>query len=287
MKKILVLLFSIIMIVSFGITALAETSDNSSNTSSSESSSESSSSENSSSEDQNSSDQTPSEDNSSSEDVTSSENQNSSTNSSAAEPTLRIVSLPTKTVYEVGETLDVTGLKVNITTESGTIISNNGSNLNIASVTFTSAGEQRIEVKYGNVSAYFTVTVNAKHTHTFGAWTIEKEATCTEDGQKVRICECKYTETAAIAKLGHDWDEGEIVKKATTETEGQIKYVCTRCSEENVEAIPVLTGDTEDIGTETKEKFKLTLKWWMIFVPIALIIIGYITAISVIFKKKK
>ncbi len=43
------------------------------------------------------------------------------------------------------------------------------------------------------------------HTHAFTDWDIT-EATCTEDGVKVRSCkDCDYTETVVIEKLGHDY----------------------------------------------------------------------------------
>ncbi len=259
------------MVGIFSITVSAEeplTSNPSSDTSSLESSSSESSS-------------------SSSEEASSSEN----TTSSEPEPeivktTLQIIDLPIKTVYELGESLNLNGLKVNITTNSGVIVSNNGADLIVSATVLNTEGEQKIQLQYQDATAFFTVKVNPKHTHQFGAWEIKKEATCVQNGEKIRKCECEMVETVAIAKLGHDWDEGEIVKKATTEQAGQIKYICTRCQTENVEIIPKLTGVVDDNKSISTEKFKLTLQWWMVFVPVGLIIIGYIAAIAIIFKKK-
>ena len=46
------------------------------------------------------------------------------------------------------------------------------------------------------------------HTHEMGEWTITKNPTCTEDGEKIRLCEgCDQKETAPIQALGHDWQE--------------------------------------------------------------------------------
>jgi hypothetical protein len=41
------------------------------------------------------------------------------------------------------------------------------------------------------------------HEHSYGEWTVEKEATCTEPGSKVRLCECGEKETEKISVIGH------------------------------------------------------------------------------------
>ena len=43
------------------------------------------------------------------------------------------------------------------------------------------------------------------HEHSFGEWTVTREATCTEAGVETRSCECGETETREIPALGHDW----------------------------------------------------------------------------------
>ena len=51
--------------------------------------------------------------------------------------------------------------------------------------------------------------------HKFGEWTITKEASCTKDGEKVRICTvCKKTETETIPATGHT----EVIDKAVAAT---------------------------------------------------------------------
>ena len=47
------------------------------------------------------------------------------------------------------------------------------------------------------------------HEHAFGEWTTTREATCTEDGSRERVCECGEKETEVIAALGHDFVNGE------------------------------------------------------------------------------
>lgn len=273
------------MIATFGITVFAENdsapeTDNSSSDISSgdenNSSSESSSSDSQSSDSQPSS----SELDSSSEDTTS-----SIPTDNTVKTTLQIVELPKKTAYELGETLDLTGLKVNIISGDGAVISYNGKDLSVSATVLNTEGEQRIEIKYNDAVAYFNVTVNPKHTHKYGAWKIEKEATCDSEGSKVRECECKHTEVQVIEKLQHDWDEGKIVKKVTQKTEGVIRYICTRCGNSKDEVLPTIDNN-EQVQSNTDKIFKLQLKWWMIFVPVTVIVAGYITAISIIFKKK-
>ena len=51
--------------------------------------------------------------------------------------------------------------------------------------------------------------------HKFGEWTITKEASCTKDGEKVRICPvCNKTETETIPAAGHT----EVLDKAVAAT---------------------------------------------------------------------
>lgn len=294
LKKILILLLSLIIIAVFNITALAENSleetpSTPSETTPSESApSESTPSESSSSESSDVSSEviSSSESEPSSSDISSSDTSSSDTSSQVAEITLQVMELPKKIVYELGETLDVTGLKVNIISNSGIVISRDGADLTIPNIVFNTEGKQQIEVKYQDAVTSFEVAVNPKHTHNYGAWEIEKEATCEAEGSKTRECECKTKENVVINKLGHDWNEGKITKKATTTAEGEIKYTCTRCSKEKTEKIPMLGEETATSTNKTGINFKLTLEWWMIFLPVGLIIAGYITAISVIFKKK-
>ena len=40
--------------------------------------------------------------------------------------------------------------------------------------------------------------------HHLGSWIIKKEATCTQDGEKRRVCECGYYESQKINKKGHN-----------------------------------------------------------------------------------
>jgi len=55
------------------------------------------------------------------------------------------------------------------------------------------------------------------HKHSFGEWTIEKPATCTEKGTRTRACECGEKETEEIPALGHNFVNGTCTECGTTE----------------------------------------------------------------------
>lgn len=45
--------------------------------------------------------------------------------------------------------------------------------------------------------------------HTYGAWTVSKAATCEEDGQKTKTCtKCGEVQTEKIAAKGHNYANG-------------------------------------------------------------------------------
>ncbi|MBQ7379276.1 MAG: leucine-rich repeat protein [Clostridia bacterium] len=53
------------------------------------------------------------------------------------------------------------------------------------------------------------------HVHAFGDWTTVKDATCTENGEQQRTCDCGETETQSVDALGHV--EGTTVVENTSE----------------------------------------------------------------------
>lgn len=75
------------------------------------------------------------------------------------------------------------------------------------------------------------VAVGCSHKHTFGDWTVETEATCTEEGLRVRECECGEKEEEAIPTIAHTfawaYDAVEHWKACTvcgTEEENSREY---------------------------------------------------------------
>ncbi|MBR5143440.1 MAG: hypothetical protein IKW53_00155, partial [Clostridia bacterium] len=68
--------------------------------------------------------------------------------------------------------------------------------------------------------------------HTDGEWITDKEANCTEDGSKHRVCSvCTATiKTETITKLGHTDGEWITDKKANCTEDGSKHRVCSVCT---------------------------------------------------------
>ncbi len=109
--------------------------------------------------------------------------------------------------------------------------------------------------------------------HSWGEWTVTREATCSETGSRTHTCSvCHKTETEKIPTLEHKfqtvWDSGEtrhwqecivcsykgnaeyhtpgewkVLSEPTCETSGYKKRSCTVCDKEEIMAIPS-TGHT-------------------------------------------
>ena len=90
-------------------------------------------------------------------------------------------------------------------------------------------------------------TIKAKG-HTYSTeWTIDKEATCEETGEKSHHCtECgERADITTIEALGHDY-QIKSTTEAVCEKGGTIIYECTRCKATKQETIPA-TGHREEI----------------------------------------
>ena len=90
-------------------------------------------------------------------------------------------------------------------------------------------------------------TIKAKG-HTYSTeWTIDKEATCEETGEKSHHCtECEErADITTIEALGHDY-QIKSTAEAVCEKGGTIIYECTRCKATKQETIPA-TGHREEI----------------------------------------
>ena len=68
-----------------------------------------------------------------------------------------------------------------------------------------------------------------EHEHHFGEWSVEREATCTEEGAKVRTCDCGETEAESIAATGHSPSDWIIDTAATCKEAGLRHTECTVC----------------------------------------------------------
>lgn len=78
------------------------------------------------------------------------------------------------------------------------------------------------------------------HTHAFGQWTVQKEASCLETGLKVRTCQCGEEETEELPAAGHQFGEWNILKEADCTTEGEQEHTCNVCGEVEKGAIDAL-----------------------------------------------
>lgn len=70
----------------------------------------------------------------------------------------------------------------------------------------------------------------AKKSHSYGAWEVTKEPTCTAKGQKKRTCkDCGYVATSSISAKGHKWSEWEVTKPLTDTEPGEQRRECSVC----------------------------------------------------------
>ena len=66
-----------------------------------------------------------------------------------------------------------------------------------------------------------------KHTHEYGEWSVLKEATCTEEGVKERLCSCGEKETSVIQSGAHAYGEWTVLNEATCLAEGLRERICS------------------------------------------------------------
>lgn len=102
---------------------------------------------------------------------------------------------------------------------------------------------------YNNGLIYIVDDFLSAHQHTLGEWTVDKEATCTEVGQKAQKCTtCGETvNTEEIAATGHTSSEQwEIITEATCTADGERIQKCTVCSEPALQEVLAATGHTTD-----------------------------------------
>ena len=65
------------------------------------------------------------------------------------------------------------------------------------------------------------------HTHSYGAWTTTKAATCTATGTQTRKCSCGASETKTVSALGHNYVTSVV--KPTYTAKGYTLHKCSRC----------------------------------------------------------
>lgn len=77
------------------------------------------------------------------------------------------------------------------------------------------------------------------HTHSFGDWTVEIEATCTEGGVMSRSCRCGAREEKAIKVLEHTFGDWVTVKEAKCGVAGLMERSCSCGKKEEKETSPL------------------------------------------------
>ena len=88
--------------------------------------------------------------------------------------------------------------------------------------------------------------------HTFGEWTVVKEATEDEEGLKERVCACGEKEQQKIAKLEHTHEYSEKVVAPTCEESGYTLHEC-KCGESYKDSFVDALGHSFGEWKVTKE----------------------------------
>ena len=87
-----------------------------------------------------------------------------------------------------------------------------------------------------------TVPVDAD-AHVWADWTETVAPTCTEAGEKERVCTlCSQNQIAPVEALGHNWTAWQTMVAPTVEEPGLESRICVRCHESETREIPRLEG---------------------------------------------
>mgnify|MGYP003299837043 CR=1 FL=1 len=93
----------------------------------------------------------------------------------------------------------------------------------------------------------------------FGDWETVTEATCTAEGEQVRVCsECQKEDRQPIEKKEHDLSLKETTLAATCTTEGLRRRICFTCGEVTTsEAIPC--GENHPFEWHTEDDIRTNI----------------------------
>lgn len=109
----------------------------------------------------------------------------------------------------------------------------------------TSDGVKRIYCSFKGCNAYKEIAIPATG-HSFEAWTVVKEPTCTEKGRKETVCSlCHDKKTDDIPAIGHAYSDWQTVKEPTFHEDGLQKRVCENCGDELEAVLPKLSEGHE------------------------------------------
>ena len=106
-------------------------------------------------------------------------------------------------------------------------------------------GEWKVDVENNEKKLYCSVCNKVirteslgDHTHSYGEWITEIEATCTQGGLIARYCRCGAKEEKALKVLDHDFGEWETVKEPTCKEKG-IRIRLCECGKQEEKEIPM------------------------------------------------
>lgn len=84
-----------------------------------------------------------------------------------------------------------------------------------------------------------SVYAEEEHVHSYGEWNVSSEATCDEDGLKVRICsECGKVDKETIQSPGHQYGEWQTKAAASCTEDGEEVRICSECGKVDKKTIP-------------------------------------------------
>ena len=189
--------------------------------------------------------------------------------------------LPHKTIYYVGEELNLTGMELYYGNKiDGSLLGINNKfkayGFKVSGFDSNKVGSQTVTLSYNDLSISFDVTVVCPHQWENGSETVNPSHT--QYGTYTETCSlCGETKETVIDKLGdhtysawsscgseehqkicecgdaivekHNWDEGVPTTPATYTSDGIMTYTCDACRETYTEIIPKLsiTSDTAAI----------------------------------------
>lgn len=98
--------------------------------------------------------------------------------------------------------------------------------------------------------------------HKYGGWIVDKEATCTEDGSRHRVCSVCNEEETEIIPAAHQFGAWESITAPTCTEKGSEQRICSICKEvetRNIDATghsweTEFTIDKEPTATEDGSK---------------------------------
>ena len=142
-----------------------------------------------------------------------------------------MISEPTKLIYNLGETLDTTGLVI-IEYYNNDSYRDFTTGFVCTPSEFNEAGEFIVTVEYKGSTALFVVEVSEDvHEHSFEP-SVTKIATCLEEGVMTYLCGCGESYEEVIEATGHSYKD--VVTAPTCETAGYTTHTCSGCGDSYV-----------------------------------------------------